>query len=147
MAVLIGQTLGPYQVIELVGQGAIATVYKAYHPKLDRYVAIKVIASDYAQEPDFLESFSREAQIIAQLDHPHILPFYDFGRQGDICYIVMKYMPGCLSDRLGQPLPWLRQSGLSSKLPTLWITRTGMAFYTVTSNRLTFLLTRRTGFI
>jgi serine/threonine protein kinase len=105
MAVLIGQTLGPYQVIELVGQGAIATVYKAYHPKLDRYVAIKVIASDYAQEPDFLESFSREAQIIAQLDHPHILPFYDFDRQGDICYIVMKYMPGCLSDRLGQPLP------------------------------------------
>ena len=89
MAALIGQTLGPYQIIELISHGAMATVYKACHSELDRYVAVKILATDYAQEPDFVESFSREAHLIAQLDHPHILPFYDFGQQGDICYIVM----------------------------------------------------------
>ena len=80
-----------------------ATVYKAYEPELARYVAIKILATDYAQQPDSVKSFMCEAHLIAQLDHPHIMPFYDFGRQGDTCYIVMKYMPGCLSDRLGQP--------------------------------------------
>jgi serine/threonine protein kinase len=105
MAALIGQTLGPYQMIELIGQGAMATIYKAYHSELACYVAVKILATDYAQESEIRESFSREAHLMAQLDHPHILPCYDFGRQGDICYMVLKYVPACLSDRLGQPLP------------------------------------------
>lgn len=105
MESLIGQTLGQYQLVEQIGKGGMATVYKAFQPALNRYVAVKVLPPYYAHEPGFAERFTREAQAIAHLDHPHILPIHDFGRQGDISYLVMKYVPaGTLRDRLGQPL-------------------------------------------
>lgn len=106
MESMIGHTLGQYQLIEQIGQGGMATVYKAYQPSLNRYVAIKVLPPYYAHDPGFTERFTREAQAIAQLEHPNILPVYDFGKQGDISYIVMKYVPaGTLRDKLGRPLP------------------------------------------
>ena len=102
MESMLGQTLGQYQLVEQIGKGGMATVYKAYQPSLSRYVAIKVLPAYYAHEPGFAERFTREAKAIAQLDHPHILPVYDFGKQGDISYIVMKYVPaGTLHDKLG----------------------------------------------
>ena len=105
MTSLIGQTLGQYQIIEQIGQGGMATVYKAYQPSLDRYVAIKVLPAYYAREAGFAERFTREAQAIAQLDHPNILPVYDFGKENNISYIVMKYIPaGSLQDILGRSL-------------------------------------------
>ncbi len=104
MESMIGRTLGQYQLVEQIGKGGMATVYKAYQPSLNRYVAVKILPAYYAHEPGFAERFTREAQAIAQLDHPNILPVYDFGKQGDISYIVMKYVPaGTLHDRLGQP--------------------------------------------
>lgn len=106
MEPMIGKTLGQYQIVEQIGKGGMATVFKAYQPGLDRYVAIKILPAYYAHEAGFAERFTREAQAIAQLDHPNILPVHDFGKEGDISYIVMKYVPaGTLRDKLGQPLP------------------------------------------
>jgi tRNA A-37 threonylcarbamoyl transferase component Bud32 len=117
MTSLIGQTLGQYQIIEQIGQGGMATVYKAYQPSLDRYVAIKVLPAYYAREAGFAERFTREAQAIAQLDHPNILPVYDFGKENNISYIVMKYVPaGSLHDRLGRPLSPAEASGLIDQM-------------------------------
>jgi serine/threonine protein kinase/3-methyladenine DNA glycosylase Tag len=102
---LAGQTLGQYRLIGKIGRGGMATVYKAYQPSLDRYVAIKVLPQYFAHDPDFATRFEREAKAIAKLDHPNILPVYDYGRDKDITYIVMKYVEtGTLKGRLGEPL-------------------------------------------
>ncbi|OQY19935.1 MAG: hypothetical protein B6I34_09045, partial [Anaerolineaceae bacterium 4572_32.1] len=105
MGNLIGQTLGQYRITEQIGQGGMATVYKAYQPSLDRYVAVKVLPPYFAHEPGFAMRFTREAKAIAKLNHPNILPIYDFGQEGDLSYIVMKYVKaGTLKDIMGQPL-------------------------------------------
>ena len=100
-----GQTLGQYQLMERLGRGGMATVYKAYQPSLDRYVAVKVLSTFLAQDPDFTARFQREAQAIAKLNHPNILPVYDYGQEGELIYIVMRYVEGgTLQDMLGQSL-------------------------------------------
>ncbi len=106
MQELIGQTLGQYRIVEQLGKGGMATVFKAYQPSLDRYVAIKVLPPYFAHEEGFGERFVREARAIARLDHPHILPIYDYGQEGEISYIVMKYVDaGTLKDAIGdQPM-------------------------------------------
>jgi len=91
---IIGKTLGQYRVIEKVGQGGMATVFKAYQPNLDRFVAIKILAPQHAQTPGFKERFFREARAVAMLSHPNILQVYDVGVEDDICYIVMKFVSG-----------------------------------------------------
>ncbi|MBC8507643.1 MAG: protein kinase, partial [Chloroflexi bacterium] len=92
--VLVGHTLGAYQLVERLGQGGMATVYKAYEPALDRYVAIKVLPQFFAKDPNFMSRFRREAKAVAQLNHPSIMPIYSFGEEGDITYIAMQYVPG-----------------------------------------------------
>lgn len=105
MKTLIGQTLGQYQIVEQIGKGGMATVFKAYQPGLDRYVAIKVLPAYYAHEEGFPERFVREAKAIARLDHPNILPVYDFGQTDGLSYIVMKYVAaGTLQARLGETM-------------------------------------------
>ncbi len=105
MTRLIGKTLGQYRIIEQIGMGGMATVYKAYQPSLDRYVAIKILPSYYVHEAGFLERFRREARAVAKLDHPNILPVYDFGQEDNTTYIVMKYVEaGTLKDMMGQPM-------------------------------------------
>ncbi len=102
---LIGRTLGQYQIIEPIGAGGMASVYKAYQPGLDRHVAIKVLPAQHALTRGFKERFAREARAVAQLSHPNILPIYDVGFKGDLSYFVMKYVPGqTLRDVLGQPI-------------------------------------------
>lgn len=103
---LIGQTLGQYQIVAPIGSGGMATIYQAYQPSLNRYVALKILPPDYPPDSRLARHFTREAQVAALLDHPNILPVYDLGRQGDIGYIAMKYVPGgSLGDRLGRPMP------------------------------------------
>ncbi|MEA3350524.1 MAG: protein kinase [Chloroflexota bacterium] len=92
--VLVGHTLGAYQLTERLGQGGMATVYKAYEPNLDRYVAIKVLPQFFARDPSFMNRFRREAKAVAQLNHPSIMPIYSYGEEGDITYIAMQYVPG-----------------------------------------------------
>ncbi len=91
---LIGQTLGQYRIVEQVGKGGMATVFKAYQPGLDRYVAVKVLAPIHAEQAGFNARFSREARAIANLHHPNILPVYDSGQERDYSYIVMRYVEG-----------------------------------------------------
>ncbi|MDX1521881.1 MAG: AAA-like domain-containing protein, partial [Anaerolineae bacterium] len=87
---LIGQSLGQYEIVEKIGSGGMATVYKAYQPGLDRYVAIKVLPAQHALTPGFKERFIREAKAVAKLNHPNILPVHDMGFEGDLSYFVMK---------------------------------------------------------
>lgn len=91
---LAGHRLGQYELHEVIGQGGMATIYRASQPRIDRQVAIKVIAGPYAHHPAFIHRFEDEARACARLQHPHILPVYDVGLEGDQLYLVMAYMPG-----------------------------------------------------
>jgi serine/threonine-protein kinase len=103
MTFTIGETVGPYQIIEQLGSGGMATVYKAYHAALDRYVAIKVLHPAFKQDANFLARFQREARIVAKLEHPHIVPVYDFNEHGGQPYLVMRFIDGeTLKARLGE---------------------------------------------
>ena len=89
-----GENVGPYRIIEQLGQGGMATVFKAYHPNLDRYVAIKVLHPAFKQDPQFLERFQREARVVAKLDHPNIVPVFDYADHNGQSYLVMKFIEG-----------------------------------------------------
>ena len=89
-----GENVGPYRIIEQLGQGGMATVFKAYHPNLDRYVAIKVLHPAFKQDPQFTERFQREARVVAKLDHPNIVPVFDYADHNGHSYIVMKFIEG-----------------------------------------------------
>lgn len=98
---LIGQQIGAYYVQSKLGEGGMALVYKAYHARLRREVAIKVILSQIAQQADFRVRFEREAQLVASLQHPNIVAVYDFGDFGNQTYLVMQYVGGgTLRDKL-----------------------------------------------
>jgi branched-chain amino acid transport system substrate-binding protein len=102
---MIGSSVGPYRILERLGRGGMAVVYKAYQPGLDRYVALKILPAHLADEPGFGERFKREARAVAKLEHPHILPVYDYGQEGDLSYIAMRYVEGgTLKGLLGEPL-------------------------------------------
>ncbi len=104
---LIGRQLGAYLIQAMLGEGGMAHVYKAYHARLRRDVAIKVILSQMAQDPEFRARFEREAQLIASLEHHNIVAVYDFGEADNLTYLVMQYVGGgTLRDQLreGQAL-------------------------------------------
>ena len=97
-----GAALGPYRIVERIGRGGMATVYRAYHPALDRYVAIKVLPDFFAEDEGYRERFQEEARSVARLKHPHILNVFDFGQEGGITYLVLELVGGgTLADRLG----------------------------------------------
>ncbi|HZM22533.1 MAG TPA: transporter substrate-binding domain-containing protein [Anaerolineales bacterium] len=101
MSDLSGKTLGQYQVIKSIGQGGMAKIYLAYQPSIKREVAIKVLASDLQENASFVNRFAKEVEVIAHLQHPQIIPVYDFGKQDDELYIVMAYMRGLtLAERI-----------------------------------------------
>src|ERR1700693_1822019 len=102
---LIGKSLGQFRIVESIGTGGMATVFKAYQPNLDRYVAIKVLPAYHARDPVFVKRFVQEARAVARLVHPNILQIHDFGEQDDVTYIVMEYVEGgTLKDRLKRPI-------------------------------------------
>ncbi len=84
--------LGQYYLTEVVGRGSTSTVYKAFQSSLNRFVAVKVLANTI--DPHFAARFKREAYAVAQLQHPNILPIYDYGEQGGVRYFVMQYVEG-----------------------------------------------------
>jgi len=91
---LIGQSLGRYHILELLGEGGMAIVYKAYDTRLERNVAIKVILPDKAHTEKFLKRFKQEAKALASLSHPNIVKVIDYGEHASLPYIVMEYLPG-----------------------------------------------------
>ncbi len=115
---LEGQTLGKYRILEPLGRGGMAQVYRAYHPQLDRYVAIKILRADLIEEPEFQARFRREARSVAALRHSHIVRVYDFDAQDDYYYMVMELLEGdSLKARLN------RQRALGEGLPVNVMTR------------------------
>ena len=101
-----GSHLGRYRILQELGRGVMAVVFRAHDPSLDREVAIKVLPSYHTEDPTFQERFTREAQAVARLSHPNILQVYDFGEDKGFTYIVTEYVPGgTLEDKFhGEPL-------------------------------------------
>ena len=91
---LEGRMLGKYRVMDALGRGGMAQVYRAFHPQLERYVAIKVLRSDLVEEEEFLVRFRREAKAVAALRHPHIVQVFDFDVEDDLYYMVMELLEG-----------------------------------------------------
>jgi serine/threonine protein kinase len=104
---LIGKTIGGYQVLEEIGQGGMATVYRAHQISMDRDVAIKILPLQFLHHAASLDRFKQEASIVARLEHRAIVPVHDYGEHEGIPYIVMRYMDGgSVDDRLARaPIP------------------------------------------
>lgn len=110
MTELIGHAISHYQILEEIGRGGMATVYRAYQDNVGRDVAIKILPHQFTHAPTFLARFEREVAIAARVQHPRILPVFDVGHYQGQPYIVMAYMPGgTLEDRIrgseGRGLP------------------------------------------
>ncbi len=95
------RTLGRYHLLEQIGKGGMAAVFKAYDPKNDRNIAIKVLSPAMAQHGQFSQRFRREAEVVMKLNHPNIVPVEDFGEENGYAYLVMPLLQvGSLTDRL-----------------------------------------------
>ncbi len=94
MSFNVGENVGPYRIIEQLGQGGMATVFKAYHASLDRYIAIKALHPAFSEDPSFEARFRREARVVAKLEHPNIVPIYDYAEHEKRPYLVMKFIEG-----------------------------------------------------
>jgi serine/threonine protein kinase len=98
---LTGRTFGAYQIVAPLGEGGMAAVFKAYQPTMERFVAVKVLPRHMASSQEFVTRFQREAKLLAQLQHPHILPVFDYGEADGYPYIVMPFVQsGTLADLL-----------------------------------------------
>jgi serine/threonine protein kinase len=108
MEQLVGQTLDRYKILSLLGEGGMGAVFKARDLTLQRDVAIKVMHSQFARQPDFQERFLQEARTAARLDHPSVVQVYDFGSSRSFLYIVMEFIPGA---NLRELLKRLKENG------------------------------------
>ncbi len=104
---LSGRAIRGYALGERIGAGGFGAVYRAVQPLVEREVAIKIILPQYANHPDFIRRFEAEAQLVARLEHPHIVPLYDYWREPGVAYLVMRLLRGGSADDLlhGGPLP------------------------------------------
>jgi eukaryotic-like serine/threonine-protein kinase len=109
MESLIGKDLGRYHILEDLGEGGMAKVYKAYDTRLETDVAVKVIRIENLPQSGMeqaLKRFEREAKALAKLTHPNIVPIINYGEFEGSPYLVMKYLlGGTLNPRLGKPMP------------------------------------------
>jgi serine/threonine protein kinase len=128
MADRVGQQLGNYRLIRLLGQGGFANVYLGHHLHLDSQAAIKIMHTHLAQEE--WESFRKEARIVAALEHPHIVRLLDFDVEEGTPFLVMSYAPdGTLRRRHSQDYPCCQRSScpMCARLPTRWIMCTNIS--------------------
>jgi DNA-binding SARP family transcriptional activator/ABC-type glycerol-3-phosphate transport system substrate-binding protein len=91
---IVGEALRGYRLLERIGEGAFGVVHRAVQPHVGRDVAVKIIHAALANQPDFVRRFEREAQMVARLEHPHVVPLYDYWREPDGAYLVMRYLRG-----------------------------------------------------
>ena len=94
MSDLSGQIIRGYEIRAPVGAGGFGAVYRAYQPSVQREVAVKIILPAFANHPDFIRRFEAEAQLVARLEHPHIVPLYDYWREPGVAYLVMRLLRG-----------------------------------------------------
>jgi len=90
----IGTLIRGYEIIEQIDKGGFATVYRAHQKVLGRDVAIKIIHPEIAEIPEFVKAFDEEAHLVAQLEHFHIVPLYDYWRDDSGAYLVMRWLRG-----------------------------------------------------
>jgi WD40 repeat protein/transcriptional regulator with XRE-family HTH domain/tRNA A-37 threonylcarbamoyl transferase component Bud32 len=91
---LSGRAVHGFQLAERIGTGGYGAVYRATQAGIDREVAIKIILPKYADRPEFIRRFEAEAQLVARLEHPHIVPLYDYWREPGVAYLVMRFLRG-----------------------------------------------------
>src|SRR6184192_2888578 len=101
MALTSGTKLGPYEILAPLGAGGMGEVYRARDTRLDRTVAVKVLAAHLSSSPELKQRLEREARAISALNHPHICHLYDIGSQNGTDYLVMEFLEGeTVADRL-----------------------------------------------
>jgi WD40 repeat protein/transcriptional regulator with XRE-family HTH domain len=91
---LTGRAIRGFALAERIGKGGMGSVYRAIQPNVDREVAIKIIQPEYANQSDFIRRFEAEAQLVARLEHPHIVPLYDYWREPGVAFLVMRLLRG-----------------------------------------------------
>ncbi|NDQ55461.1 MAG: serine/threonine protein kinase [Acidipila sp.] len=94
MPIAAGTRFGPYEIISAAGVGGMGEVYRAKDTRLDRIVAVKVLPSELANDPEKRQRFEREARSISTLSHPHICTLHDIGQQDGVDYLVLEYLEG-----------------------------------------------------
>ncbi len=102
---LSGRAIRGYALGERIGAGSFGAVYRAVQPLVEREVAIKIVLPQYANHPDFIRRFEAEAQLVARLEHPHIVPLYDYWREPGIAYLVMRLLRGGSAEEMLQAGP------------------------------------------
>ena len=136
MAILgIGAILGRYRLDERIGAGGMAEVWRALDLGLERHVAVKVMSPDaVCADASFVPRFLREAKLSARLEHPHILPIYDFGQVDELLFIVMPLLPGgTLRDRAREGVTGDPRDGVARRpSPPRSTTRTARGSSTAT---------------
>lgn len=106
---LSGSTLGNYELRQVIGVGGMASVYQAHQKNLERLVAVKILSQALTHEPGYSERFNREARTAASLEHPNIVPVYDYGTHDQITYVVMRLLTG---GTVGERLSHQQQNNL-----------------------------------
>jgi WD40 repeat protein/serine/threonine protein kinase/DNA-binding LacI/PurR family transcriptional regulator len=107
MSNLVNQEIKGYQMQEVLGEGGFGAVYRAFQPLVKREVAIKVILPEFANQPDFVRRFEAEAQLVARLEHLHIVPLYDYWRDPSGAFLVMRMLRGgSLEELIEKEGPW-----------------------------------------
>src|SRR5881397_1650615 len=100
MTISAGTRLGPYEILSPAGAGGMGEVYRARDTRLDRIVAIKVLAQNLSARPEVLQRFEREARAVSTLNHPHICTLHDLGTEDGAPFLVMEFVEGeTLADR------------------------------------------------
>lgn len=114
------ERVGRYEILGEIGRGGMAVVHRAHDPRFKRDVAVKILPEQFTHDPTFRARFEREAQAIASLEHPAIVPVYDFGEEEGRPFLVMRYMPGgSLADRLQSgPLSLAESAFIISQIAT-----------------------------
>lgn len=120
---LSGRAIRGYELGERIGSGGFGAVYRAVQPLVEREVAIKIILPQYANHPDFIRRFEAEAQLVARLEHPHIVPLYDYWREPGVAYLVMRLLRG------GSLEQTLKQGPLSLDVALRLLEQIGLALH------------------
>lgn len=102
---LVGLQIDEYELVTMLGKGGMSAVYRAYQDELDRHVALKILSDKLSTDANYNARFTQEAKLAASLEHPHIVPIYDFGIYEELNYVAMRLLNSTFEDKLYAPTP------------------------------------------